>query len=119
MPKRTKWQIRLESETSWFVLLNLCDVIATFALLRRNSHYFESNPIARWFYEGWGFRGMVWFKMAMVLFVVAVAQFVAKQNEPLARLLLVFGSIAVGSVFVYSFWLGTNTFPVGQAFQPD
>ena len=120
MRKRNKWQLSLESETSWFVLLNVCDAIATFALLRRNSHYFESNPIARWFYEGWGFRGMVWFKAAMVVFVVTIAQIVARQNEPLARLLLVFGCIAVGSVFVYSFWLGSaGAPPVIQAFQPD
>ena len=52
MRSRDNWRLRLESETSWFVLLNLCDVIATFLLLRRNTHYFESNPIARWFYEG-------------------------------------------------------------------
>ncbi len=108
MRSRDNWRLRLESETSWFVLLNLCDAIATFLLLRRNTHYSESNPIARWFYEGWGFRGMVWFKVAMVLFVITIAQIVARKNEPLARLLLIFGCVAGGIVFVYSFWLGSQ-----------
>jgi len=108
MRSREIWRLRLESETAWFVLLNLCDVIATFLLFRSNSHFFESNPIARWFYHGWGFRGMVWFKVAVVLFVITVAQVVARKNERLARALLVFGSVAVGSVFVYSYWLGTH-----------
>ncbi len=82
------------------MLLNLRDAVAVYALLRRNSHYFESNPVARWFYKGRSFRGMVWFKMAMVFFVITIAQVVARQNEPLVRLLVVFGCIAVDSVFV-------------------
>ena len=112
MRSREIWRLRLESETSWFVLLNLCDTVATFLLLRRNTHYFESNPIARWFFEGWGFRGMVYFKVAMVLFVITIADVVARKNEPLAKMLLVFGCVAVGSVFVYSFWLGTVHSPM-------
>ena len=108
MRSREIWRLRLESETAWFVLLNLCDAVATYLLLRRNSGYFESNPIARWFYHGWGFEGMVWFKVAMVLFVITVAQLAAHKDERLARTLLVFGSVAVGGVFVYSFWLGTQ-----------
>ena len=108
MRSREIWRLRLESETAWFVLLNVCDAVATYLLLWRNSGYFESNPIARWFYHGWGFEGMVWFKMAMVLFVVTVAQLAAHKDERLARTLLVFGSVAVGGVFVYSFWLGTQ-----------
>ena len=108
MRSREIWRLRLESETAWFVLLNVCDALATYLLLRRNTGYFESNPIARWFFHGWGFEGMVWFKVAMVLFVVTVAQLAARKDEQLARTLLVFGCIAVGSVFVYSFWLGTQ-----------
>ena len=108
MRSREIWRLRLESETAWFVLLDLCDAVATYLLLRRNSGYFESNPIARWFYHGWGFEGMVWFKVAMVLFVITVAQLAAHKDERLARTLLVFGSVAVGGVFVYSFWLGTQ-----------
>lgn len=106
MPKRRG--LPLESETSWFVLLNLCDIVATFALLRRESRYFESNPIARWFFEGWGFRGMVWFKLAMVVVVVAVTQIVARQNPALAQAVLVFGCTVVAGVFLYSYWLGTH-----------
>ncbi len=100
----------LESETSWFVLLNLCDIVATFLLLGRNGryHYSESNPIARWFYEGWGIRGMVWFKLGMVALVIVTTQIVARQNRELARAVLVFGCAVVAGVFLYSYWLGTN-----------
>ncbi len=98
----------LESETAWYVLLNLADIVATWALLHRKSGFIESNPIARWFYHGWGFTGMVWFKLSMVALVVTIAQVVARKNEPLARTLLVFGCIAVGCVFFYSYWLGTH-----------
>lgn len=101
--------IPLETETAWYVLLNVCDILATWALLKRNSGFIESNPIARWFYHGWGFSGMVWFKLGMVALVVTIAQVVARKNEPLAQLLLVFGCVAVGGVFIYSFWLGSQS----------
>ncbi len=97
-----------ESETSWFVLLNLCDIVATYSLLRRNTGYFESNPIARWFYHGWGFLGMIWFKLGMVLLVVVAMQIVATKHPQLARAVLIFGSLVVAGVFVYSFWLGSH-----------
>jgi len=100
--------IPLENETSWYMLLSLCDVLATWMLLRRNTGFVESNPIARWFYHGWGFAGMVWFKLGMVTLVVAIAQVVAPKNEPLARLLLLFGCMACAIVFVYSYWLGSQ-----------
>ncbi len=112
MRKRKPWRLRLESETAWFVLMNLCDIIATFALLRRNSHYFESNPVARWFYEGWGFRGMVWFKLVTVAIVVIISQIVVRENERLAQALLILGTAVVGGVFVYSYWLGTHHQPL-------
>jgi hypothetical protein len=100
--------IPLESETAWYVLLNVCDILATWALLRRDPRFIESNPIARWFYHGWGINGMVWFKLSMVALVVVIAQVIARKNEPLARMLLLFGCAAVGVVFVYSYWLGTH-----------
>lgn len=107
MPKPRRG-MPLENETAWYVLLNLCDIVATWALLRRDSGFVESNPVARWFFHGWGFRGMVWFKLAMVALVVVIAQAVARKNEPLARALLIFGCIVVGCVFIYSYWLGTR-----------
>ena len=108
MPKKRRG-LPLENETAWYVLLNLCDILATWALLRRNAGFIESNPIARWFYHGWGITGMVYFKLGMVAFVVVIAQIVARKNEPLARTLLIFGCVAVGFVFLYSYWLGTHS----------
>ena len=105
---KSPFTIPLETETAWYVLLNICDILATWALLRRNRGFIESNPIARWFYHGWGFSGMVWFKLGMVALVVTIAQVVARKNEPLAQLLLVFGCVVVGGVFIYSFWLGSQ-----------
>lgn len=106
MPKPRR--LPLESETAWYVLLNLCDIVATWALLRRDSRFIESNPVARWFYHGWGLSGMVWFKLGMVALVVVIAQVVAQRNERLAQALLIFGCVAVGGVFLYSFWLGNR-----------
>jgi hypothetical protein len=106
---KKRGSIPLETETAWYVLLNLCDIIATWALFRRDSHFIESNPVARWFYHGWGFSGMVWFKLGMVSVVVMIAQVVARKNEGLAQSLLIFGCMAVGGVFLYSYWLGNHS----------
>ncbi|TXT28941.1 MAG: hypothetical protein FD138_2497, partial [Planctomycetota bacterium] len=51
MAKQKPRGLPLESETAWYILLNLGDIVATWALLRRNSGFIESNPIARWFYH--------------------------------------------------------------------
>ena len=114
MRSREIWRMRHENETSWFVLLNVCYIAATYALLQRNTGYFESNPIARWFYHGWGIRGMIYFKLAMVLLVVVSMQIVARKHPQLARAVLIFGSLVVAGVFVYSFWLGTQRGPLGE-----
>ena len=108
--KKKRRGLPLESETAWYILLNLGDIVATWALLRRNSGFIESNPVARWFFHGWGIMGMVYFKLSMVTLVVTIAQVVARKNELLARLLLIFGCVVTGFVFFYSYWLGTHSF---------
>jgi uncharacterized protein DUF5658 len=112
MRSRDIWRLRLETETACFILLNLCDVVATFLLLRRSDsdlRFVESNPIARWFFEGWGFEGLIWFKVGMMATVVVISQVVAVKHSGTAKRLLDFGCIVLVCVFLYSAWLGTRT----------
>ena len=62
----------------------------------------EGNPIARWVLHGWGIRGMVIFKFAMIALVAAIAETVGRTRPNVGRNLLIFGTLVVGGVVIYS-----------------
>lgn len=93
--------IQFETETAWFGLVNTLDIVLTFLLIRRGE-FFESNPIARYFINHWGLKGMIGFKVALVLIVIAITQFVAHKKPQLARGVLIFGTVVVACVVIYS-----------------
>ena len=97
----------LETPTTVFILLNAIDVCLTWLLLRQGNH-FEANPIARYFLYSWGIRGMIYFKFALVAVVTVIAQVVATRRPTTALWLLNGGSLAVGTVVVYSLFLLRN-----------
>ena len=108
VPSRPSWRpwhrLPLESETAVFVLVNMLDFFITYLLLWTTTHI-EANPIARYFLEGWGIKGMLFFKLAMVLCVCIIAQIVAISRPKLARWLLIGLSGVVGAVVLYSLFL--------------
>jgi hypothetical protein len=90
----------LQSETAWFILANCLDVFMTYVLIRAGA--IESNPIANYFLERWGFAVMIYFKMFVVAFVCVIGQIVAWKNLARARQLMGLGILIVGAVVVYS-----------------
>jgi hypothetical protein len=95
-------QLPLETETTVFILVNMMDFFVTFWMLA-TQQFHESNPIARWFLEGWGpVKGMLMFKLALVTLVCLIAQIVYLRRPEVARKLLVFGTVVVFGVVVYS-----------------
>jgi len=97
-------RLPLESETTWFVLVNVLDVVLT-ALLIRQRGFVEGNPIARFFLNHWGVSGMNYFKFAIVMFVAVIAQVIAHYQINTARMLLNAGTLIVGCVVIYSLTL--------------
>ena len=99
-------RLPLEHETALFILVNVLDFATTYYMLMHRDagdvSFFESNPVARYFLNHWGVRGLLWFKMAVVAFVCVIAQIVATRKIGTARLLLVAGTIVVSIVVVYS-----------------
>ncbi len=92
----------LETETSVFILMNMLDFFVTYCLLTLGGFH-EANPIARWFLEGWGpVKGMLMYKLALVTTVCLITQIVYTKRPYTARAILVFGSIGVFFVVVYS-----------------
>ncbi len=96
----------LETETTVFILVNVLDFAMTYWMLMHRElgigNFYESNPVARFFLNHWGVKGLLIFKMAVVAFVCVIAQIVATKREASARFLLVVGTIVVLAVVVYS-----------------
>ena len=95
-------QLPLERETCVFILLNALDVFMTYIMLV-TGNFRESNQIANFFLAGWGIKGLVYFKFALVALVTLIAQIVARKRMSTGRNLLNFGSLIVGGVVIYSF----------------
>ncbi|MCA8996886.1 MAG: hypothetical protein KDA80_07870 [Planctomycetaceae bacterium] len=92
----------LESESLLFIMVNFLDFVVTYRLLALG-RFRESNPIAEYFLYRWGpFKGMMLFKISLVVFVILVTQVIAMKRLETARLLLMGGSLAVIGVVVYS-----------------
>lgn len=93
-------QLPLQTETSWFILINVLDLVLTNILLQRNA--IEANPLANMVFVYYGFVGMIVFKLASVLFVCLAAQIIATKSVSKAKWLLWFGCAVVGAVLIYS-----------------
>lgn len=93
-------QLPLQSETSYFILVNVLDIVFTNVLLRFNA--IEANPIARYVFIYWGFHGMIAFKLVLVAFVCLITQLIAVHHLRRARQTLYFGTVIVGAVVAYS-----------------
>ena len=99
-------KLPLEHETVMFILVNVLDFATTYYMLMHRDQgggsFYESNPVAQYFLNRWGVKGLLQFKMAVVAFVCVIAQIVATKKEASARFLLVMGTIVVSIVVVYS-----------------
>jgi hypothetical protein len=119
MPKQNPELIRLPQETLILCVVSALDVIMTYYLLTREDLQFtESNPVARYFLEHWGMRGMVYFKATMTIFVCVITQIVARRNLARARQVLGVATVIVVGVVVYSVWLHFQHRQIIQVIEP-
>jgi hypothetical protein len=101
----------LQRESALFLIVNVLDVMMTYLLLADipgisgRVMFYESNPVARFFVEGWGVRGIVAFKFAIVALVEVIAHIVAMKQVVVGRRLLEFGTLVVSTVVIYSMFL--------------
>ena len=98
-------ELPLETETCFFILANALDVVMTYLLLNHGPEFQESNGVARYFLDRFGFSGMICFKFVLVAFVAVVTQLIARSHLKTARTVLVAGTAIVGAVVVYSGYL--------------
>lgn len=83
-------------------LLNVADLLLTNRLFDKLGPDAEANPLARFLYERWGKRGVVWFKGAVVLFYVGAMGYVGYFGDA-GSFLHVANVVVMG---VYAFTVG-------------
>lgn len=109
--KKKRSLLLYETEISWFALAGVLDVVLTFLILRYSSEgrtqnlLIEGNPVARSIIQAFGIPGMITFKLVMVAVVCLIAEVVGRSRPQTGRNLLRFGTLVVGAVVVYSFFL--------------
>lgn len=111
-PTRDAWPSWLRpfaAETSrlqgWIILLvlvSIADLVTTYFLLSLNANFYESNPIANWFFQHWNITGMTFFKFAVVMFVIVVAEVAERQRPGFGKFVLIFGVLVTAAVVAYS-----------------
>lgn len=99
--------LRVEKEYLLFVLVNALDFLMTYTLLF-TGHFQESNPLPRFFLNHWGVKGLLLYKLLIVLAVCLLVQMIAWQRPTLARNILRFGSWLAVCVVFYSLFLSLH-----------
>ncbi|MBI3864391.1 MAG: hypothetical protein HY290_21115 [Planctomycetia bacterium] len=102
-----RFRLPLEVETGLFILASALDVFMTRYLITSStstSHisFVEGNPIARYFLDSWGPDGLTWFKFGLVAVVSIICQVIARRKIDVARRVLLFATVAVMGVVIYS-----------------
>ena len=89
-----------------FVLLSLADLSMTWALIGDGlGSVYESNPVAAWCLQGYGWSGMAVFKAVMVLASGGLSEVVSRYRPRTGGRVLVLGCIVTASVVLYSGYL--------------
>ena len=96
----------MERETLVYFIVNALDVLMTYLLLTHDQMEFvEANPLARYFLYSWGPKGMVWFKVALVVLVTLIVQVIARKRPDTAQRVLYVAITIVSGVVIYSLFL--------------
>ncbi|MDR3639017.1 MAG: DUF5658 family protein [Isosphaeraceae bacterium] len=85
---------RLETETTLLVLLSAADLFMTYTLLWQGAHFYESNPIAQWFFQRWNIAGMTAYKFGMVGVIVVLSETIERHRPGWGRAIVLLGGLA-------------------------
>lgn len=82
---------RVQGMAAFLLCLSLVDLLVTYLLLRISPHFYESNPVAQWFFQRWNILGMTLFKFAVVGFVIALGEVIERNRPGWGRFVLLGG----------------------------
>ncbi len=92
---------RVEQESLAFLMLSIADLLVTHALLRSGPAYYESNPVAHWFFANWNIAGMAALKFGVVALVVVIGEVVEYHRPGRGRAMLAVASLMTAGVVIY------------------
>ena len=91
----------LANEVLLLVVLSACDLFMTYVLLWRGGHFYEANPIARWFFDRWNIAGMTAFKFGLVGFIVILCETIERHRPRVGRAIVLLGCIGALVVTIH------------------
>ncbi len=91
----------LERESTWLIALSAADLLVTYTLLRRGPSFYESNPVAQWFFSRWNIAGMTLFKFSAMGLVIVIGEVVERHRPGWGRTLLAASCLATAAVVWY------------------
>jgi hypothetical protein len=71
----------------------MADLFMTYTLLRTGPHFFESNPVAQWFFARWNMAGMALFKFSVMAGVIALGEIIERHRPGWGRFVLALGCL--------------------------
>ncbi len=106
---------RVQGFAGLLVILSGADLFMTYTLLRASPTFFESNPVAQWFFARWNMAGMVAFKFSIIAGVIALAELIERRRPGRGKFVLMVGCLgAVYAVIVgLRLYLGHGAAPAG------
>ena len=122
-PKDVLWDVihgialdhsRLQLPSLMLICLSIADILVTFRLLRISQAYYESNPVAYWFFSRWDMRGMIAFKFSSIALAIVAGEIIERRRPGLGRLVLWVGSVAATAVVWHGFrlYMGLPGLPI-------
>ena len=91
----------LERESLGLIALSAADLLVTYVLLRRSPAFYESNPVAQWFFVRWNIAGMAVFKFSAMGLVVIIGEIVERHRPGWGRSLLLASCLATVAVVLH------------------
>ena len=84
----------LANESLLLVTLSACDLFMTYILLWQGGHFYEANPVARWFFERWNIAGMTAFKFGLVAIIIVLCETIERHRPRVGRAIVLLGCVA-------------------------
>ncbi|MFM8471132.1 MAG: DUF5658 family protein [Limisphaerales bacterium] len=80
-------RLSLETDTSWFLMLGVADLVLTTILLNTGAVQ-EANPLARYFIFAGGVHGLIGYKCALLTVAIVAAQVIVVRRPRAAKAVL-------------------------------
>ena len=91
----------LANESLLLVVLSAGDLFVTYMLLWRGGHFYEANPLARWFFDRWNIAGMTAFKFGLVAIIIVLCEIIERHKPRVGRAIVILGCVAALIVSIH------------------